>query len=256
MGGKGLAALLLCAASGAAQAIVNVESLRAVDPPEGWSGKLSLSAGGESGTVDTTNVSAGAGVVHRHDTVTNFLTFNYAYGESLGTKVTDRSFAHARHVRQVRERAAWELFVQRQHNQFLRLSSRELAGTGARLTLFDSPDQDSRAFLGIGAMYVQERLEERAGTTDAGTHALWRGNVYLSLNWRTEDRVRLSSTTYWQPALDAIGNFRLLEEASLRVRLHGNLDLVTSLNIRHNSRPPQGVERTEVTYRTGLEYNF
>ncbi|QKT03108.1 DUF481 domain-containing protein [Ectothiorhodospiraceae bacterium 2226] len=253
---SGWLALVLAGLSGTAQAIVNVESLRAVDPPEGLSGKLSLSAGGESGTVHTSSINAGAGVVWRRQAVTNFLTFNYAYGESLGVKVTDRSFVHARHVRHVRERTDWELFAQRQHNRFLRLSSRELVGSGARLTLYDEPSQDSRAFLGVGAMYVQERLEERIGTTDGGTSGLWRGNVYLALNWRTDDRVRLSSTTYWQPALTDAGDFRLLEEAALRVRVHGNLDLVTSLNIRHNSHPPQGVERTEITYRTGFEYDF
>jgi len=47
-----------------------------------------------------------------------------------------------------------------------------------------------------------------------------------------------------------------LEQASLQVKLTDRLDLSFSLEITHDSHPPQFVDQTDVICRTGIEYQF
>ena len=48
----------------------------------------------------------------------------------------------------------------------------------------------------------------------------------------------------------------VLEQASLHVNLTRRLDLKISLDMAHDNRPPQLIEKTDTTYRTGIEYQF
>jgi len=68
--------------------------------------------------------------------------------------------------------------------------------------------------------------------------------------------VRVLSTTYYQPAVDDFGDYRLLEDAALSVKMTDSLSLKVSLNLAHDSQPPQDVKKTDTTYSTGIEYSF
>ena len=68
--------------------------------------------------------------------------------------------------------------------------------------------------------------------------------------------MRVLSTTYYQPAVDDFNDFRVLEEATLSVKMTDNLALNLSLNLSHDSKPPQAVKKTDTTYSTGIEYSF
>lgn len=239
----------------AAHAVVNIEDMRMQPPREGFSGNLELSVSGQSGNTDKVGANFGSRLQWLEGAINNFVILNHAVGETSGIRDTNKSFAHARQVRQLRPGLAGEGFLQLEQNEFARLSYRQLLGGGARFTLMEEQNK-KEGRLGLGAFYSREKLEARAGATDAGTEILWRANVYLAVKYRFNDQVRAVSTTYYQPAFKDAGDYRLLEEAALRVRMNGNLDLKLSLEIAHDSRPPQLVGRTDTTYSTGIEYTF
>lgn len=64
------------------------------------------------------------------------------------------------------------------------------------------------------------------------------------------------STTYYQPAFSDTADYRMLEQASILVKLRENLDFKVSLDISFDSMPPQTVQQRDLTYSTGLEFNF
>lgn len=238
-----------------AHAIVNIESMRMGEPPQGYSGAISLSGDGESGNTDKFSANAGARLEWHGGIITNFAIFRYAYAETSGVQDTDKIFFHARHILQVSAKTAYEGFIQAERNKFARLSFRGLIGGGARLTLRKKPGVKS-LHLGLGGFFSRETLESEAGTTDNGSQNTWRLNTYLSYLQHINDQVNALSTTYYQPAIDDFSDFRVLEEASLRVKMTDTLSLNLSLDLTHDSKPPQNVNKTDTIYSTGIEYSF
>jgi putative salt-induced outer membrane protein YdiY len=238
-----------------AQAVVSLEDLHLEKPTEGFAGEFDLSAGGASGNTDKIDLSAGARLQWHAGDQTSFLVMSYAYGQSNDVRDTNRIFLHARHILQTSDPLAWELFLQGERNEFGRIAYRRLVGGGARFTLLERQER-SAGFLGAGAFYEWETVTDTVGTTDTGTESTWRGNLYLVLKYNFNKTVRLVSSTYYQPSFDDTSDFRAFENAALEVSMTDKLGLRVSVEVRYDSRPPQTIEETDVTYRTGINYKF
>lgn len=117
-------------------------------------------------------------------------------------------------------------------------------------------DDRVAAVTGVGGFIPREELDASPGATNAGVDTLLRGNFYVVVKYRLNETVRFSSATYYQPATGDFQDFLALEQASLQVKLTDRLDLSFSLEITHDSHPPQFVDQTDVICRTGIEYQF
>lgn len=254
-GARRLLLAIVCAAAPAASAsIVNIEGQRGA-PEEGLSGRFHLALSGASGNTDKISIGTGARLESKRAAITDLGILEYAYGESGDVRDTNRAFGHLRRTVQVRDRHAPEAYVQAEHNEFTRLSFRGLVGGGVRSTLHDS--ERLRTYLGLGAFFVREQLDEREGVTDSGiTSHFWRASSYLSVNGSLNEYTSLYNTLYYQPAFDRPSDFRLLGEAGLLVRLTERVDLKVAVQVAHQSRPPENVDRTDLNFNTGLEYRF
>lgn len=238
-----------------AHAIVNVEQAIIGRPSKGIHTTLDLLVDGASGNTEKSSTMAGVLSLWQHGANTEFLQLQYAYGKSLGQVDTDRAFAHLRHRTDVSPSWGVEAFAQVGRNPFARLAQRTLFGGGIRRVLLEV-DNKSAAYLGFGAFHEQETLNTELGTTDPVRVSLWRVNTYLVLKYRISEQVRLYNTAYYQPATSDTQDFRVLEQASMLVKLGESLDLKLSLDIAFDSRPPQSVEKRDMLYSTGLEYSF
>ena len=250
-----LFAALLLGWAVAAHAIVNIESLRQDETKEGYSGTVNISVDGESGNTEKFGVNAGGRLQWHSGAITKFAILRYAYSETSGLQDTNKLFFHARHIRQITARTAYEGFVQAERNKFARLSFRGLIGGGTRFTLSEKPGIES-VHLGLGGFYSREILESRAGTTDGGGQNIWRLNSYLNYLHHFNGQVSVLSTTYLQPAVDNFSDYRLLEEATLSVKMTNSLSINLSLDLARDSKPPQLVKKTDAMYSSGIEYNF
>jgi len=238
-----------------AYAIVNVEQAIIGPGKEGVSTHAEVAADGASGNTVKNSTKAELLTQWQHGGHTEYLLTQYAYGKSSGVVDTNRFFAHLRHRTQISERWGIEGFAQVGRDPFARMSLRTLYGAGLRWVLLERAEH-SAIYLGLGGFYEHERLSFKAGTTDPLESRLWRGNAYLVLKRQVNERVRAYSTTYYQPAFKQAADFRLLEQLAVSVNLHKNLDLKLSLDLTHDSRPPQGVKPTDVRYSTGLAIDF
>ena len=236
-------------------AIVNIEDMRVSEPAEGFSGKFDFGIAGASGNTDKSSASLGSRLQWHKDKTTNFVVLNYSYGESGGVRNTNKGFLHARHVNQFSAKTANEYFAQAEKNEFTRLSYRGLAGAGLRFSLGDKKSQRA-IYLGLGGFYSREELEEATGSTDEGIEDLWRANLYISYKHNFDNGVQLMSTTYYQPEIGNAADFRLSEQAALSVSLSKRMRLVLSLDVAHDSEPPQFVEKTDTSYNTRFEVQF
>ena len=249
------AALLAASYSLSANAIVNVEDMRVGPAQPGISGNLDLSISGKRGNTEKDEYGVDGRIQNNRDKVTDFVVASYDYGEVSDVTNTDKSFIHGRHVVQYQPLRAWEAFAQAEKNEFARLSFRGLLGAGLRFTLIEKPEQLG-LYLGAGAFWSRETLDERVGLSDHGTESFGRANLYLVYKHKLNSQLSLVSTTYYQPRLSDAGDFRALEQAGLAVKMTDNLSLKLSLDLAHDSRPPQSVDKTDTSYNTSLSYRF
>ncbi len=238
-----------------AAAIVNVEQAIIGQPAEGMHTTVDLAFNGANGNTDKSSNKVDLLTLRRHDVHTEFLQLQYVYGKSRGVVDTDRAFAHLRHRTALSPDWAVEGFGQVGRDPFARLTQRALLGGGLRWVLFEQ-DLKFAGYLGFGAFREHEVFAHKQGTSDPARALLWRGNSYLVFKRQLNDQVRVYSTTYYQPAFADATDFRVLEQASVLVKLAEKLDLKLSLDISFDSKPPQTVHKRDLLYSTGLEFSF
>jgi len=242
--------LLLLLAPYTALAIVNAEDIDLNIEDNGFVGKAGISINGSSGNTDKINGEGSLRLLWQHGSHANLLVGSYVYGKSRGNIDTNKSFAHLRHRYALDRIWAVEAFAQAQQDEFARLKLRTLYGGGLR---YSREVSNFAIHLGVGSFYEQEKLRAAARSPDT---RLWRGNIYFAWRFAANDRIRLQNTVYYQPAWKDTADFRVLDDAAIRIALTHQLDLKLSLEVAHDSLPPAGVRQTDVSYKTGLELRF
>jgi len=238
-----------------AHAIVNLEQAIIGPTTDGMHNRLDFLASGSSGNSENRRSKLDLLTLWQHEQHTEFLQMQYAYGTSLGQVDTDNAFVHLRHRTEVNSLWGVEGFAQVSRNLFARLTERDVLGGGVRWVLSEEI-KVSAAYLGLGGFYESEKRSELIGTTDLVQVDLWRANIYLILKYQINEQVRFVNNTYYQPALNDSTNYRLLEQASMLVKLDDHLDLKLSLEMTYDSVPPQTVLPRDTYYSTGLSFSF
>ncbi|MGD8569513.1 MAG: DUF481 domain-containing protein [Gammaproteobacteria bacterium] len=247
--------LLMLVSMPAANAIVSMESVHLGKPPQGFSGQFELSFDANYGNTEAANASTGLKLQWSEDHNIDFVLTNYAYGESAGIRNENNAFVHVRHIHQQSSHFAWEAFSQLSNNEFTRLTVRALVGGGVRLAL-GKPADERAIYLGLSGFYEWEQLDIDSTANNEQTNETARGNIYLVMKYRFNSHVALVSSTYYQPAVDEVSDYRAIEDASVVSKLTDGLSLRMGVNIQHDSRPPPEVKKTDSSVNIGLSVDF
>lgn len=246
-------ALVMALVPAGAMAIVNIEAQRQDNEGNGLHGRLDLTLSGDAGNSEHNQWRLGGRLLwqgpNRRQTL--FIA-HYAYGESRGTRNSNRAFVHLRHTWPLTSSTSGEVFAQIEQDEFARLEHRGLAGGGLRWT--HGPKTIKQAF-GLGIFRSRERFKD-IGLGDRRSEQFWRANLYWHLQRPAGQGLTLSSTLYIQPRLGPMGDYRLLEELGCEVPLAQSIALRLELDIVHDSRPPLTVSETDFHYRTSFAYRF
>ena len=233
--------------------VVNIEGMRkGFDEVQGWSGSFKFDLGGSSGNTDKFNAALSVLAQHRRDGAVNLIALSGDYAEASNTRDTNRQTIHLRHTQDWYDQVAWEAFTQWQRDEFTNLTSRTIAGGGLRWDLM-SPErkqEGARLYLGTGAFYEHQSLRNEADRETV------RANLYISAVLPVFDDSSLNATVYFQPAFDDPGDHRIVGTLGYSVPMRENLSLELSLNLTHDSRPAVDTEKTDITYLTGVRWNF
>jgi len=249
-----LASLILLCDPFYAHAIVSMENIHLGKPPQGFVGSYQLDLALEAGNTEQTDAATGVKLQWTEGKITDFALANYEYGESASVTNKNKGFAHYRHIEQLNDRFAWEGFTQLSSNQFTNLTLRALAGGGVRITLGEVNDRQA-FFLGLGMFYEREELDSKYPDEAAINNAL-RANTYLVMKYQFNAFVSLVSTTYYQPDLSDLSDFRVIEDLSLVSKLNDALSINVGVNIGHDSKPPRDIKETDTSVKVGIVVNF
>ena len=244
-----LCLLLACPALGQ----VNTEKLRSFDV-DGFATTLGVDVSLESGNADLFEIGVRPRVDAWQDRHYGFLTGEVRYGEQDGQTFRDRSFAHLRYTYRVLPWLVPETFTQVQDDGFKLLQLRVLYGLGIRLRYIDT--ERVKVFQGTTPMYEYENLDGGRVVEHPATVSTVRWSNYMNVRLRISDTTYLINTVYVQPVVGDAGDYRVLDEASLGIKITKHVLLRVAFVLNYDSEPPDNVEGLDIALRNGLEVTF
>ncbi|MCB0420669.1 MAG: DUF481 domain-containing protein [Bdellovibrionales bacterium] len=234
-------------------AFINVEEVRNAKK-EGTTREITISISGKAGNTDTKDYLVES-ILYTRNTQKEYLALiAYEYGESQQIEDANNLNLHLRHSFALSPHLFQEVYGQYQTNKFTRLSFRGLLGTGVRFPILSS--EKLYFYLGAGAFYSSETLEERVGTTDDGTLEIGRGNFYIAAARPIGERTLISGSVYFQPNFRSVHDHRVHGQTTFKFNVEKNFSLSLFYKVAHDNEPPELVKTTDSQYGTKLHYIF
>jgi len=235
-------------------AIVNMNGLHFEKNSKPFNIDISLRLSGSSGNSNTKKESISGQFSWVYDKSIHLAILGFDQGESNNVRDTDKAFTHYRFINKINDTLDWELFAQLEQNEFTRLTYRGFIGAGVRVSVL--PSKNHHTYFGSGAFHVKEKIAYVEGLTDDGVESFARANIYLLSQYNVSSTVKLSNAVYYQPRLSDIADYRALAESKLDIKINDEMAFRVSLEIEHDNKPSQTIEKTDVNYMTGLMYSF
>ncbi len=243
---------LCCSSLFSKAQIVNVEASRMQSDTVGWSGSVGADFGMSKNVDKIFALGLGS---HLQYKTSNDMGLWLVLGNLNILKIASDRFvsdglAHIRYNRKVNEWLRWEFFGQYQNNVITQIDSRMLLGTGPRLKLI----KISKFRMYTGCLFMYEREIER--TTPKIKHSDIRNSSYLSFSWFPRDNIDLVSTTYFQPLVTQLSDYRILNQVSLTVEATPHFGLTVNWNYLHDRFPAGTAPKTTYNFGTGITYKI
>ena len=176
--------------------------------------------------------------------------FEYKYGEANSEAFKNELFFHTRFTSMfLLERSlGLEFFVQTQKNEFFDIKLRQLLGFVIRKQLFHILVFDG--YLGLGVMKEWEELEKNPDNDD------YRLTNYLTFILEKEKKYKVLSTTYYQPLIKKIEDYRITSEFAIIFEFSKVIGLKNSIQLQYDSNPPKDIERYNLSLNVDLIFKY
>ncbi|MEO5946384.1 MAG: DUF481 domain-containing protein [Chitinophagaceae bacterium] len=244
--------LLLIIYAEASSQIINVESSRMQSDTVGWKGGVgaALSLTQNTEKIFQLNLEAQLQYKTSKDRGIWLILGNLGLLKIGSDRFISDDLVHLRYNRKINEWLRWEVFGQYQNNIVTQIDSRTLFGTGPRFKLISSP----KFRLYAASLFMYESEKER--TTPVISHNDFRNSSYVSFTWLPRENIEMISTTYFQPLLKKLSDYRLLNQIAFAVKATPHLGLEVKWNYLHDRFPAGTAPRTTYMFATGLRYDL
>ena len=241
--------LALISGNGFSQ-IANIERSRMQTDTTGWAGSAGAAV---SLTRNTVQVFAGnieAQLQYKSKRSLYLILGSYGLLKASDSRLIDNGFLHLRYNYKINKVLRWELFTQWQNNKVTYIRYRVLAGTGPRFKMLSS--QKLSLYAASLVMYEQEKEIIAGGLL----HKDYRSSSYFSFTYSPASSVELVSTTFFQPLLKDFKDYRILNQAVLRLKTGKRLAVKINWDYLFDSRPAAGIPSENYTLSTGIDYDL
>ncbi|WP_299115297.1 DUF481 domain-containing protein [uncultured Winogradskyella sp.] len=232
--------------------VVNIETLRKPSDSVKWTGSVSLDVSLIKNTNDIFRIANKA-----HIQYNNNLNFWLFVNDLNLQKIEDNSLVnrgtqHLRYNRRISKKIKWEVFAQGQYDAISEIGFRGLLGTGPRFKL--SKNDNYRFYLGTLIMYEYEKASN--AIPDRIQNDI-RGSAYLSFSLYPTETISIISTSYYQPKIDILNDYRFSSNTSILFKIFEDLAFKANFNFFHDAFPvSSAVPKTQFELTNGLLYTF
>jgi hypothetical protein len=230
--------------------IVNIESARMQSDTVGWMGKAGASFSLQKNAEQITYINLGAQLQYKTEKDLWLILADYGFLKAGHSKFIANSFAHLRYNRKLSKLIRWEVFVQAQNNDVTKIDARYLAGTGPRFKICST-----KVFrLYAASLFMYEYEKEL--TSPAVFHHDVRNSSYISFTIVPNNIVEIISTTFYQPLLKEFRDYRILNQALLKLKTGKRFEVTFLWNYLYDPFPAGDAPKTTYTFAMGVDLNF
>ncbi|MCC7521361.1 MAG: DUF481 domain-containing protein [Flavobacteriaceae bacterium] len=230
--------------------IINVESKRMITDTIGWSGSAELSLELNKSVNELFKVNNQIHVQYKtHKHLILFLN-TIGFDRVDGTDFINNGTQHLRFNYKIKPHLTYEAFMQNQYNSVSKITYRRLVGTGLRWKMSDL--ERYKMYLGSLIMFENEKNK---GETVVLQHD-WRNSSYFSFTFKFTEHTQLVSTTYLQPRLDFLKDYRVSHQSVLNLKISKKLGFNATFTYNFDAYPVNGIPKEEYKLTNGLTYVF
>ena len=161
------------------------------------------------------------------------LIFDFNKINSGSTIISDYRILHARFNYKINKIITYELFSQILYNNYLEINARTDFGTGLRIkSISNESYKVYNGFLLMKENYFNSNLIYKN---------CFRYDFYISFNLKIDKLIHLINTTYYQPMVNNISDYRILNEFTIDVKVFKHLSLENSLSNVFQSVSPKDI---------------
>lgn len=229
-------------------ALVNTEIFRRHDMEDGFTSKVDVNATFFTGNSHYSDTSGRFRTDYYSEQNQGFAVLNLSQRTNNDGRFVNNGFGHIRGILKDTDTAATELFIQKEFDEFLLLRSRLVVGGGRR---YQHMNTDTfKSHFAIGAMWEEEVIRDNSDKT------LVRASTYYTLSYTKPNAYVVRSTSYFQPHIGRLNDYRFLTDTSLSIEITKAIDFVTTLRMRYDSLPPDGLHEADIELSNGLSFKF
>ena len=233
--------------SGPCFSFINIESLRQ-NLKTGFYGSSGLSVTGSYGNINIFRGSLNSQNIYKKEKHETIFIMDYKYGKASGITNIDRGKAHLRYAGWISQNWHWESFGQIEFNRFQSLALRRLVGFGFRPRLYGN--EQISLYMGLGTFYEKEDIN---GDFDQEN---LRGNLYFSFRSVQKSQFELVYNFYFQPHYKTFKDYRFLTSLGIEFHFTENLSWVNSLSYSMDTRPPRSVQKEDIYFNVGFNFEY
>jgi len=230
--------------------IVNTEKARMQSDTTGWMGNAGAAVSLIKNTQQVFTAEVHAHVQYKSKKSLYLMLGSYSFLKGGNNKLVDNTFLHFRYNYKLNKVLRWEVFTQLQNNLVTKIKSRYLLGTGPRFKILDT--KVIRLYAASLFMYEYEKVNDSANTV----HRDVRNSSYISFSITPNNMVEIVSTSFYQPQVNNLKDYRILNQASVKVKAAKKLSVSLNWNYLYDSYPAPGIPTVNYAFSTGLEYDF
>ena len=230
--------------------IVNMERARIQSDSTGWMGNAGASFSLTKNKVQVMAVDADAQWQYKANRHLYLLAGNFGLLKSAGSTLIQQSLVHLRYNYKCDATLRWEIFTQWQKNAVTLIENRFLFGTGPRFKIVGH--EKFRWYAGCLLMFESEREK----TPEQTLHTDFRNSSYLSFTFVPSPSLELISTTYFQPLLQNLNDYRLLNQVLMRVKAGKYWAVRLDWHYLFDKKPVPGIPREIYKFSTGFDVDL
>lgn len=214
--------------------IVNIEKERYQTDTTGWKGSFDAGIALSKQAKQVFILSASAHVQYKSKRHLYLILGSYDWIKSKEESFVHSGFVHFRfNYKMKKDWIRWEAFTQVQFNKANGLKMRFLVGTGPRFKIMNFKYYKCY----VGTLYFFER-EKSIKSSDILNQIRFGG--YLSFTLHPKKYMEWISTTYYQPLVNNIHDYRIASENKLVFRFTKLFSMGISFKANYDTRPPKG----------------
>lgn len=228
--------------------VINIESKRFLKDTNGFVGKIDLSFSINQNIKQVLQTGTNIHAQYKKNKHRVLAIGDLSFIKAGTQDFVNSGYQHFRYNYKIATVITWEAFVQAQYNKILLLDRRYLVGTGPRFRVI----KKEHVKLYLATLYLYEYQSQN---NDSAHRFNSRLSAYFTLTLDYK-KIDFTTTTFYQPNLANLGDFRIANDASFELEITHHLNFKVGFNLLYDTHQPIGIPALTYILRNGISFKF